>query len=101
MEAIAYGDDADLRPADRLRALELLREYQDHDDLNTLFRREVDRMDETAAVAHLDALLACEFLHGFKSEKYPELGVVLERHVEERVKERTAEPRFRLDPVTN
>jgi hypothetical protein len=27
LEAIAYGDDPDLRPADRLRALELLRDY--------------------------------------------------------------------------
>jgi hypothetical protein len=66
----------------------------------TLFRREVERMDEAATIAHLDALLAVEFLHGFDSERYPELGVVIERHVEERVKARTAEPRFRLDPVT-
>ena len=99
MEAVAFGSDPEVRPADRLRALELLREYRDDEDLDTLFRRDVDRMDEATAVAHLDALLACEFLHGFDSEKYPELGVVLQRYVEERVKARTADTPFMLGSV--
>jgi hypothetical protein len=75
LEAIAYGDDPELRPADRLRALELLREYRDDEDLDTIFRREIAEMNEDTLLAHLDSLLAFEFAtEGFQTEKFPELA---------------------------
>jgi hypothetical protein len=67
LEAIAYGDDPDLRPADRLRALELLREYRDDEDVASLLAREVAGLGEDAAHRRprLNRLLWADLLYSY------------------------------------
>jgi hypothetical protein len=87
LEAIAYGDDPDLRPSDRLRALELLRDYRDDEDVASLLAREVAGLGEDVAQATLDAMVAAELAPGVDSQRWPEVAAVVDYEVRRRVRE--------------
>jgi hypothetical protein len=88
LEAIAFGDDPEVRPSDRLRALDLLAEQRDEDlSLEDLIRRDVARLSDEDLDAWLDALLVAEFSSGVPAGRFPELAGLLEREVERRAAE--------------
>ena len=89
LESIAYGDDAGVRAADRLRAIEMLREldaaepdHQAPSELAELRDAELDR--------YLDALLAEEIAADVlgPGERWPTLAAALRVEIERRADER-------------
>lgn len=97
LEAIAYGDDSDVRPGDRLRALELLDDAQRRRDADWQSQRKSDTDPEL--LARLDRSLAGYVLalaHGTEPPvpELPETAAAL-REAQERAR---AEARAALEP---
>jgi hypothetical protein len=89
LEAVAFGRDPDLKPADRLRALEMLSELDPEPDLDDAFRAEVARLDGPALDRELDALcgpgIVADALAG--GDRYPMMARLIRDAVEARAHE--------------
>ena len=84
LEAIAFGDDPGIRPADRLRALELLADGERVEEVP--FLREVMAIPAD----ELDALLARDVLGN--EGRYPPLTAAVRAEVERRARELAQAP---------
>ena len=97
LEAIAFGNDPDLRPADRLRALELLRQIDSSDAPALEFARSLLALDDDALDEEIDAsttaLLTLVFSDEEQAARYPRsaafLKEVRERAIREEVERRS------------
>jgi hypothetical protein len=92
LELLAFGRDPDVRPAERLRALELLEQMTEEDDRALAFAREAATMDEATVRAWEDAFFANLIARISDDEKqalaeYPGIAAALSRAVDERARE--------------
>lgn len=93
LESIAFGDDPELRPADRLRALDLLGAFEPdggprgHAGLRAQFAA----MSDTEIDALHDEMLAADLEQGPVAARMPLTAEVLERWVAERAEVRARE----------
>lgn len=99
LEAIAYGDDPELRPADRLKALEQLRELPDVEsrDVCPSCQLAADTPDDVLD-RRLDQHVADDVAAALTDPErfpYPETIATVEREVERRVAEDAEDERGR------
>lgn len=96
LEAIAYGPDADVRPSDRLRALELLAELPPADAALLALTRDLSRLSDAALDTELDAMTAARVSAILADETeaalYPQTAVVLQAAIEARLREASGAP---------
>ena len=89
LEAIAFGDDPRISPADRLRALELLRDVAPIE--SNLIPREVAAMSNVMLDETLDALLGPEIVASALDDSgWPVMGSLIREAVEARARELVA-----------
>ena len=86
LEAIAFGDDAELRPGDRLRALELLEEAGDLESVPA-FMAEVLDVPAEELDAELDMLLSRLIADEALAIRFPRLAASIAQAVEERARQ--------------
>jgi hypothetical protein len=88
LEAVAFGRDPDLKPADRLRALEMLRELGPEPDLEDAFRAELARLDGRELDLQLDAYCGAEIVRSALAGegRWPTMEAALRRAIEERAR---------------
>lgn len=67
LEAIAFGDDRTIKPSERLRAIELLRELEP--DRPYDYREELVNLDGRQLQEKLDALVAAAFVSAHDDER--------------------------------
>src|SRR2546426_3984049 len=95
LELLAYGRDPDLKPGDRLRALELLEELHEDDERALAFARDAAQLDpEQARVwedAHFTVILG-EIASGSEETKinYPGVAAAFKHILGERLRERVS-----------
>jgi hypothetical protein len=79
LESIAFGSDADVRPADRLRALDVLREFDEGPDFDHTIRRELAALTSREIDMQLDALCGEEMMRSVlaKEGRFPRMEQVL------------------------
>lgn len=81
LEAIAFGDGNDLRPADRLRAAELLEVADDHHDARAVaIARVFEGTSEADLRADVDEMAAAHVLDAWHHpDQWPAVSVALRR----------------------
>src|SRR5690348_8741880 len=79
LEAIAFGDGNDLRPADRLRAVELLEAADDQSDLRAVeIARVLDGMSEAEIWADVDQMAAAHVVEAWRDgDRWPAISQAL------------------------
>jgi len=90
LEAIAFGRDRTIRPAERLRAIELLAELAGGVDVDLELFRRVGNLDGDELQAEQDAIVAAVLISGSEEERrerWPRTCEVIERRIEERAQE--------------
>ena len=99
LEAIAFGDDPQITPLDRLRACEQLDRYEGSDAPAESFWGELSGLDGEELNGQLDAVLAAEIAEDiFRARaSWPHLAALVDREVERRARTRAEE--LHLDMV--
>ena len=89
LEAVAFGRDPDLKPADRLRALEMLRELEPEPDLDDAFRAELARLDGRELDLQLDAYCGAAIVRSALAGegRWPTMEAVLRRAIDDRARD--------------
>ena len=90
LEAVAFGDDPSVRAADRLRAIEILRELDATEPDHQAPSSELAELRDAELDRYLDALLAEEIAADVlgPGERWPTLAAALRLEIERRADER-------------
>lgn len=96
LEAIAFGDDRTIKPSERLRAIELLRELEP--DRPYDYRDELVNLDGEQLQRQLDGLVAAAFVSADDDERRDAWTETL-KAIDAEVDQRVRDARERLEAV--